>query len=103
MPTKRKYATNADRQAAYRARCDTMTPSACLPTPTSIALYRRWAALTIQARGIMEGVAEEMVAYEKERSEAWQNSERGEFFHENVETLEEILDLLRDLTVIAHR
>ena len=103
MPTQRKYATNADRQAAYRARCETMLPSVGLPTPTSISVYRRWAALTMQARGILDGVAEEMVTYDKKRSEAWQNSERGELFQEHVETLEEILDVLRDLTGRVHR
>jgi hypothetical protein len=48
-------------------------------------------------------MASEMAVYGTTRSDTWHESERGEQFTERVETLEEILDLLRDLTGAAHR
>ena len=103
MPTPRKYATNAARQAAYRARGTRVELSACSSPPSLIMGQRRWAILTGQAKGILAGVAGEMAAYGEARSDAWHESERGEQFSEQMEALEEILDLLRDLTVIDHR
>lgn len=94
MPTPRKYATNAERQAAYRARCAVTAPAYAVPP--SVPGPRRWGVLTDQARKLLDGVSEEMASYWDARSEAWQNSERGERLTEQMETLAEILDLLRD-------
>lgn len=93
MPTTRKYATAADRQAAYRRR----TTSAQLPIPPAVPGYRRWAVMLQQAHGLLEGVTEEMASYWDERSERWQISERGEQFTERLESLEELLALLQEL------
>ncbi len=43
MPTPRKYATNAERQAAYRARGAT-TPVPPRPLPSALPSARRWTA-----------------------------------------------------------
>jgi len=96
MPTPRKYATNAARQAAYRTRC-TAAPAAPLPASPSRPGTRRWAVMIGQAQELLTGVAGEMAIYGDAHSDAWQNSERGEAFLERVEALEEIRDLLRDL------
>lgn len=69
MPTPRKYATSADRQAAYRARRN--ATAASLPRTSSIPGYRRWAVMLSQAQGLLEQVTEEMAVYRDERSEAW--------------------------------
>ena len=98
MPSPRKYATRADRQAAYRQRCAMKRASTVSPIARPLAGSRRWNALTDQARAILAEVAREMTTYWQERSDAWQSSERGELLNEQVETLEEILDLLRELT-----
>jgi hypothetical protein len=95
MPTPRKYATPAERQAAYRARRHVSTAS--LPLPPPVPGYRRWAVMLSQTQGMLEQVAEEMTTYWDERSEAWQVSERGDQFTERLEALEEILTLLREL------
>ena len=93
MPTPRKYATNAARQAAYRRR-DTASPAASPPaTPGT----RRWMALLGHARFLLATVTREMTTYGTERSNAWQESERGETFTERIETVEAILDLLEEL------
>jgi hypothetical protein len=94
MPIPRQYATNADRQAAYRERRRALAS----PVPvSSIPGYRRWALLLQQAQQCLDHVAEEMVAYWDERCERWQNSERGEEFTERVELLEELQERLREL------
>ena len=50
-----------------------------------------------QARTLLETISAEMAAYYEERSESWQNSERGENFTERLESIEELITLLRDL------
>lgn len=44
-----------------------------------------------------------MATYEEERSETWQESERGERFMARVEALEEIIELLSDLSSAHNR
>ncbi len=95
MPTPRQYATNADRQAAYRARL--AAPSPLGSPPCAAPGARRWRTLIGQARALLETVAGEMTHHEAARSEAWHDSERGERFAERQETLEEALALLSDL------
>jgi hypothetical protein len=95
MPTPRRYANHAERQAAYRqrqagARSQPFGPG--LPTPAAIPTRpgpARWAALTRQAARWLQLVQEEMEAYYDQRSEAWQESERGELFRERLEAVQE--------------
>ena len=96
MPTPRKYATNANRQAAYRARCATSL-AAPLPVAPVTPGARRWAVLIGQAHGLLTTVADEMATYWEARSDAWQDSERGDAFTERIEALETVLDQLGDL------
>lgn len=42
-------------------------------------------------------IISEMEAYYEERSEKWQNSERGEVFNERKESLQEVAELMQDL------
>lgn len=96
MPTQRQYATNAARQAAYRARCSAQTLPADI-LPTTRPGYRRWTVLLGHTRHLLATLVEEMAAYREERSEVWQDSERGELLSEQLEALEEIGSLLNDL------
>ena len=95
MPSMRQYATNAARQAAYRARSTGQTPSS-VPTPERPG-YRRWKVLLGHLRELLSTIQAEMAVYRAERSEAWQDSERGELFTAQEEALEEIIDLLNNL------
>jgi hypothetical protein len=104
MPTPRKYADNAERQAAYRARrCANSEndPSSkaqpCLPRVPSASGWRRWDAMIGQGRSLLETVVSEMEAYRDEKSEEWQESERGERFAERMEVIEEIVSLMQDV------
>lgn len=101
MPTPRKYATNADRQAAYRTRCTAIssTEKPLPPTPG----YRRWAIMLSQVQGLLTAVTEEMTTYWEVRSTVWQDSERGEAFTERVEMLEALLDQVGELRDADHR
>lgn len=96
MPTPRKYATNAARQAAYRQR-GAASPATSLPAPPATPGTRRWRTLLGHARTLLATVATEMTMYGEKRSNAWQESERGETFTERMETVEAILDLLEEL------
>ncbi len=95
MPAQRKYATNAERQAAYRARRAIRERSR---TPSPAPGYRRWNTMIRQARTLLETAAAEMGAYYEERSESWKDSERGDAFMERQESMEEIILLLGDLS-----
>ena len=94
MPRPRKYASPAARQAAYRARCRALAPPASVP---ALPGYRRWEVLLQRAQHCLDQMAEEMAVYWEERSERWQDSERGETFSERFERVEELREQLGDL------
>lgn len=50
-----------------------------------------------QGRSLLETVVSEMEAYRDEKSQEWQESERGERFAERMELIEEIVSLMQDL------
>lgn len=99
MPTPRQYATPAARQAAYLARCRNAATGLAVPGCPG---YRRWAKLLAHIRTLLETIKDEMAAYREERSEAWQESERGELFREQEEAVEDIRALLDDLPLPEH-
>ena len=96
MPTPRKYATNAERQAAYRARCATAPPPGPL-TPAKTGT-RRWTMLVRHAHAMLQTVSEEMADYAHARTDAWHDSERGDAFQERLAVIEEVMSLLQDLS-----
>jgi hypothetical protein len=107
MPTRRKYASNAERQAAYRARRSSLVEvepwqskqsssgEARIPSRPG---YRRWEAMLSQAQSLTRSIVSEMAVYHDARSEDWQCSERAESFAEKIEALEEIAVLMDDLS-----
>ena len=103
MPTLRKYATPAARQAAYRQRqaeamrqlaAQARTPPSGPAHPPSPS---RWRGLLQQAQRLLDTVEEEMATYYDQRSERWQESERGEAFRERLEGLQETQAALAEL------
>ena len=54
--------------------------------------------MVVQARTLLETITVEMDSYYEERTEVWQDSERGESFTERMESIEEIVTILRDLS-----
>jgi hypothetical protein len=106
MPTPRKYINNAERQAAYRERRSLQNVNAPLKQkPRSVdstvsprSGNRRWRAVIEQAHSLIQTVREEMQLYYDERTDQWQESERGEKHSEMMEMLEEIVYLMQDLS-----
>ena len=98
MPTPRQYASAAHRQAAYRLRSRAQAPSAhgVAPLPSQPG-RRRWAALCAQALSLVELAGREMEVYYDQRSEAWQESERGEAFGEVMESVAQIAEALSEV------
>jgi hypothetical protein len=97
MPTPKRYANHAERQAAYRARsAETrrrerkekgMPP---LPIIPSFPGSARWKTLVQQAAAHFDLVQEEMECYYEQRSDNWKESERGEAFLEQWEAVQEV-------------
>jgi hypothetical protein len=94
MPQQRKHKDHAARQAAYRARCaDTRQQELQkrglphLPAIATLPGVPRWNAALQSVRQLLEQVCEEMQTYYEERSESWQESDRGESSAERQETI----------------
>jgi len=94
MPAAKKYESAAARQAAYRVR--RKEPGQSPPCSVTGSVYRRWEKMREQATSLLDQVACEMEAYEKKRSETWQNSPRGEAFAELMESVADIVEALRE-------
>jgi hypothetical protein len=101
MPTPRRYANPAQRQAAYRsrmaeARQRELTAKGMPPLPP-LPGTRRWAAMTGQALRLLQTVQVEMQEYYEQRSEPWQESERGERMAEHLQLLQEAITAVEEL------
>lgn len=104
MPTPRRFANQAQRQAAYRQRAATARrqeqeaqglPS--LPAVATLPGDPRWRAMGRQALHLLDTMHTEMQEYYNQRSETWQDSERGEAFQERLQALQEAYDVFADL------
>lgn len=99
MPTPRKYPTAAARQAAYRVRCREQAQVAGKGRPwPATPGRRRWEAMCAQAREVVEQLSQELETYAQARSEAWQESERGEAVAETLESVQQIADALGEIS-----
>ncbi len=102
MPTPQLYASAADKQKAYRARQEAarleLLKAKAMPTAPAIPTMpgeARWQALNAHALAALETIQSEMQAYFDDRSETWQESDKGEAFQERIEAL---ADKLADWT-----
>ena len=100
MPRPKRYASRAERQRAYRLRlrakelpAENAPSHAGIPTRPSLA---RWKAILEQVEQVLRKVRDEMQTYFDDRSESWQESERGETFLERIEAVEAALDSLSE-------
>jgi hypothetical protein len=100
MPTPRTYATAAQRQAAYRRRCQERLPvGEGRPRVPARPGRPRWEALCGQARSLLAQVAQEMELHCEDRSEAWQESDRGQAFTDTITAIEEIGESLAEVSL----
>jgi len=104
MPQPRKYATEADRQAAYRRRCEDsrrrqigakgLPPLPVLPTVPGTV---RWKAALEHARLLVASIGQEMENYYGDRSELWQDSDKGEEFTARLEAIQELHEQIEEI------
>jgi hypothetical protein len=90
--------TPAQKQAAYRDRLRLRalgqlpaSPGAC-----NIPAEKRWKTALSQALRLIEQTRDEMQAYADDRTEGWQESERGEAMQERIDSLGSIIDDITD-------
>lgn len=92
MPTAKKYESAAQRQAAYRLRCKELE----VPVPAAPG-QKSWKAMLGRALSLVEQTSEQMQGYYDARSEAWQDSNRGEAFIETMESVADAAEALREI------
>jgi len=104
MPQPKVHASAAERQAAFRLRSEQARQAEIaakglppLPVIASIPGWPRWNATFKLAHALMEGAVTEMRDYFDDRSDAWQESERGADHQERTESAETVRDALEDL------
>lgn len=95
MPQPRKYTDVAERQRAYRARKKTVAAAPSTGTPG----YSKWRKELREASDTINRVYEEMHYWIQERSERWQESDRGASMEADRDELWEISDKLNDLGI----
>jgi hypothetical protein len=104
MPQPKIHASNAARQAAFRARREQTRqkelaakglPS--LPSIPSLPGWARWNASFQAAHELISYSLSEMQDYFEDRSENWQESERGGSHQEKITSVEAVVDALSDL------
>ena len=104
MPQERKHASSAVRQAAYRARREQARQVElaakglpALPRIPTLPGWPRWNASFTAAHALIADSLVEMQDYFDDRSESWQESERGEAHQEKIESVEAVVDALSTL------
>jgi hypothetical protein len=104
MPQPKKHTSAAARQAAYRLRCEQARQAALaakglpmLPAIAALPGSSRWNASFAAAKELIASTLSEMQDYFDERSESWQESERGDNHQERMASVDEVLDALSGL------
>lgn len=104
MPQPKQHASAAARQAAFRARCEQARLVAMaakglpsLPQVSTMPGWPRWNATFKMAHDLIDGAVNEMQDYYEDRSETWQESDRGDEHQERVAAAEAVLEALGEL------
>jgi hypothetical protein len=104
MAQPRKYASHAQRQAAYHQRRQEARERQlqekglpALPALPTVPGTARWRQAIGNAAKLLGMVAQEMQQYHDERSDGWQESDRGTDFQSHLESLIEVQSLVEDL------
>ena len=100
MPQPRKHENPARRQAAYRARLETARRLQlrerglpALPTISTMPGRIRWNAMFRHAEHLLCNAQAEMADYFDDRSETWQESDRGQEHQERLAAVEALGEL----------
>jgi hypothetical protein len=104
MPTPRKYENAAARHAAYRKRQAearrlelNRKGLPALPAIPAMPGTARWNKMVEEATAILQTVADEREGYSDDRSEEWQESDRGDAFVESTNAIRGIVENLEGL------
>jgi hypothetical protein len=104
MPTPKRHENAAARQQAYRERRKlgrlSSLSSRNLPLASAIAAIpstARWKELRRQAEAALKTLLDEMENYQDQRSENWQEGDKGQAFQEVIDRAEEALDAVRNI------
>ena len=104
MPQPKIHASAAQRQAAFRARRERARQAELaakglppLPAISSMPGWPRWNASFTAAQELIACNLSEMQDYYDDRSERWQESERGGEHQERIASVEAVLDALGEL------
>lgn len=104
LPQLRKYKTRSEQQAAYRLRVKrsleelvSLKNLPSLPAVPTIPGTHRWRAMLASAQLMLETVAQEMIDYYEDRSQQWQESEKGDDFLMKHENLQECISQLQNI------
>ena len=104
MPQPKLHISAAARQNSYRKRCEKARrnelaakglPS--LPAISTLPGWPRWNASIQVARELLDQTLAEMQEYFDDRSEAWQEGERGDEHQERIALVEAAVDAMSDL------
>lgn len=102
IPQPQHYASNAERQAAYRQRVAQARAAQLaakglpnLPAPGNLPGTQRWHGLLAQAIWALSTMETEMQVYYEARSAVWQDDEKGETFQEKVQEVAELCATLK--------
>lgn len=101
MPQPKMHTSHAARQAAYRkrqerARAQQLQARGLVPLPAIATMPGnvRWSQAIAQAASLLTSVVDEMQDYYDERSEDWQEGDRGETHQQRIDAVQEIVDAL---------
>ena len=104
MPQPKIHASAARRQAAFRVRREQARQAElaakglpALPVISSMPGWPRWNASFMVAQELIACNLSEMQDYYDDRSESWQESERGEDHQERIASVEAVLEALGEL------
>jgi hypothetical protein len=107
MPQPKLHASAAARQAAYRKRCQQARRIEllgkgipALPAIPTMPGWSRWNTSLRLAQDLIERTHVEMEQYSDDRSETWQESERGEEHQNCTDMVQAVLDAMSDLILI---
>lgn len=107
MPQPKLHASAAARQAAYRKRCEqerrielASRGVPALPAIPTMPGWSRWNTALRLAQDLIERTHSEMELYFDDRSEAWQESDRGEEHQNSMGIVQATLDAMSDLLLI---
>ena len=105
MPQPKLHVSAAARQAVYRKRREQARKAELaakglpsLPKISTMAGWPRWNASIEAAHELLDQTLNEMQEYFDDRSDAWQEGERGDAHQERIASVEAVLDALNELT-----